>query len=223
MALAAVSGLVDAIAFGHLYDVFPANQSGNVVFFGVAIGEGDLAAMWAPATAMVGFALGAGISAALRRRGPIPGPARTLLAIEALALAGVALAVGPVDEVANPLGGFGGAAVLLALAVAMGVQTEILQAHAGVSISTTYQTGALTRIAENLAGVGSPDPAARRRTIAVLATVFAAYVAGAAIGAFLVRRWGAVFLVPIALLALLALVQPWWGDRGADAARATDP
>ena len=212
-ALAAVSGMVDAICFGHLFDVFPANQSGNVVFFGVAMGEGRTAGLWQPATAMLGFALGAGASAALRRTGSGTGRARELLAAEAVLLVVVAVAVGPVTEVDRQLGGIGGAALLLALAVAMGVQTEVLQAHAGVAISTTYQTGALTRIAENLARAGDPDPQARRRVVSVLSIVFATYVAGAAIGAFLVSRWGAVLVVPIVVLAVAALTQPRWSDR----------
>jgi uncharacterized membrane protein YoaK (UPF0700 family) len=217
-ALAAVAGMVDAICFGHLFDVFPANQSGNVIFFGVAVGEGRIDDLWQPATAMVGFALGAGASAALRRGGRIPGSARALLAVEALMLIVVAVAVGPVTEVDSQLGGVGGAVLLLVLAVAMGVQTEVLQAHAGVSIATTYQTGALTRIAENLAGAGSPDPEARRRVITILALVFATYIGGAALGAFLVSRWGAVLVVPIAVLAVAALTQPWWGERARAAA-----
>src|SRR5689334_5480651 len=54
VALAAVAGFVDAVCFGHLFDVFPANQSGNIIFFGVAIGDQDASQLWPSATAMVG-------------------------------------------------------------------------------------------------------------------------------------------------------------------------
>ena len=37
MALAVVAGFVDAVGFLHVVAVFPANQSGNVVFLGLSI------------------------------------------------------------------------------------------------------------------------------------------------------------------------------------------
>ena len=37
--LAAVAGFVDAVGFNRLFGVFPANQSGNVAFLGMAIGS----------------------------------------------------------------------------------------------------------------------------------------------------------------------------------------
>jgi len=37
--LATVTGWVDAIGFTRLFQVFPANQSGNMVLFGISVGN----------------------------------------------------------------------------------------------------------------------------------------------------------------------------------------
>lgn len=223
VALAAVAGCVDAVCFGHLFDVFPANQSGNIVFFGVAIGDHDGSQLWPSATAMVGFVVGAGAASLIRRR-RAPGrqrPTRLLLGVEVVLVAVVAVAVGPVTEVTTLLDGVRGALVLLGLAVAMGIQTEVLQTHAGVSISTTYQTGALTHIAEGLAGAATGttgvDRARRWAPLAVLAVVLVGYIGGAAAGASIVRSWGAALAVPVVVLAVLAVCEPWWSRPAAGA------
>jgi uncharacterized membrane protein YoaK (UPF0700 family) len=215
--LGALAGYVDAVCFGHLFEVFPVNQSGNIIFFGVAIGDSDGSALWPSATAMAGFALGAGASSIVRRAAGPVGRNQVLLAIEAALLAVVAVAVGSITEVTALLGGAKGFLVLLGLAVAMGVQTEVLTAHAGVSISTTYQTGALTHLAEDVAAAATRlgDSRPRGRAMGILTLVLGGYIGGAAIGARLVSSWGGVLIVPIAVLVALALSEPWWSERRA--------
>jgi uncharacterized membrane protein YoaK (UPF0700 family) len=99
----------------------------------------------------------------------------------------------------------------------MGVQTEVLQAHAGVAISTTYQTGGLTHLAEDLAGAAAdaraPGHTRRRGPLGILTVVLVGYIGGAAAGASLVRSWGAVLVVPIAVLVALVATAPWWSHR----------
>ncbi len=53
----------------------------------------------------------------------------------------------------------------------------------------------------------------RRGPLGILTVVLAGYIGGAAAGASLVRSWGAVLVVPIIVLVLLALTQPWWSPR----------
>ena len=62
--LAVTTGYVDAVGFVRLFGVFPANQSGNLVFLGMAIGGHGPAPAWRAATAIVAFAV--------RRRGRLP-------------------------------------------------------------------------------------------------------------------------------------------------------
>jgi uncharacterized membrane protein YoaK (UPF0700 family) len=104
------------------------------------------------------------------------------------------------------LHGVAEAAVLLLTAGAMGIQTEVIGRVAGVAVATTYQAGAITRIAESIARTVVPTD--RVPTIApqltILFAVLAGYIGGAAVGAILGDARASV-LVPIAILAALAL------------------
>ena len=66
--LAVTTGYVDAVGFARLLGVFPANQSGNLVFLGMAIGGHGPTPGWRTATAIVGFAGGAALGYLLGRR-----------------------------------------------------------------------------------------------------------------------------------------------------------
>ena len=59
--MALIAGYVDAIGFTRLFDVFPANQSGNAVLLGVAIGDPSWDQGWRPGLSMVMFVLGVAI------------------------------------------------------------------------------------------------------------------------------------------------------------------
>ncbi len=129
MLLAAVAGFVDAVGFNRLFGVFPANQSGNVAFLGMAIGGDSPAAGWRCAVSIAGFALGTAAAFAFgraltaRRRGP------TLLTVEVGLLVVVSLVVGPVGDGLD--GGLTGAVLVVLGSVAMGVQTESIRRVAG--------------------------------------------------------------------------------------------
>jgi uncharacterized membrane protein YoaK (UPF0700 family) len=214
--LGAVAGFVDAVCFDRLFEVFPANQSGNAVLLGIGLGDASGTAIWRPATAMVGYALGVVLAVVVRRSGRVRRTARALLGAEVVLLAVVVALVGPVTAIDQPLGGAGAAALLLLTCVAMGIQTEVIRTHAGVALSTTYQTGALTRIAEDAVAAGAGGAAERRAAVApmtVLATVLVGYIGGAALGARLSDDWGWALVVPVVILAVLAAVEPWWNHR----------
>jgi uncharacterized membrane protein YoaK (UPF0700 family) len=66
--LAALTGFVDAVAFERFLGVFVANQSGNAVFLGMAIGGSSVSTVWRPAAAMLGFALGIVVGQLVRPR-----------------------------------------------------------------------------------------------------------------------------------------------------------
>jgi len=215
--LGAVAGFVDAVSFDRLFEVFPANQSGNAVLLGIGLGDAAGAEIWRPATAMAGYTLGIVAAVVVRRSGRVHRPARLLLGAEVVLLAIVVGVVGSVVAVDQPLSGLGGASLLLLTSAAMGLQTEVIRAHAGVALSTTYQTGALTTIAEDVVAAGEGGRDVRRASVApltILATVLVGYIGGAALGTRLTDDWGWALVVPVVILAALAVTEPWWNRRG---------
>jgi uncharacterized membrane protein YoaK (UPF0700 family) len=203
---------VDAICFDRVFEVFPANQSGNAVLLGIALGHGDGGNAWRPAVAITGFALGVALGLVLgsrmsRRRRP-----ELLVGLELAMLVPVTVVVLRDAHPTAELGGVASGLLVALTACAMGVQTEVIGRVAGTAVATTYQTGAITRIAESMARrVTVID---RRPTVArglvILLCVLVTYVGGAAAGAAL-GSWRAAMFVPIGVLvatALLAVVAP---------------
>ncbi len=204
VALAAIAGYVDAIGFTRLFGVFPANQSGNVVLFGIALGDGSGSGAWRPALAMVAFAAGVVLSYRAGRRLPEVHRRWALLTVEAIALALLALVVGEGLPAHAPMDGGKEVLALALAAAAMGIQTDVLRQVSGVAISTTYQSGALVRLSESAADAGSGAGAdAARHALTVVATVMAGYVGGAALGTLVARHWGGALWVPV-LVAVAA-------------------
>ena len=201
--LTAIAGCVDAIAFTRVTGVFPANQSGNLILLGLVAGGTPGAPVARTAGAIAAFAIGVMVAARVSGRlgrGRNPG----LLASELVLLALAALLCGalPVDDVSATVEGIRGTAALVALGLAMGVQTEIIRRVIGVGVSTTFETGALTRAAEQLGRPGATDS----RVVAVLALGVATYVGGAAAGASIAAHWARPLTVPLAALVALVLV-----------------
>jgi uncharacterized membrane protein YoaK (UPF0700 family) len=204
--LAGITGFVDAVAFERFLGVFPANQSGNAVFLGMAIGGSRVSTEWRPATAMVGFALGIVVGELLRRRVRGPRVGAWLLAGElALFLAVIAIA-GPIDRV-HLIGGIKGFVLIVLTSMAMGVQTEVIRHVAGTAVATTYQTGAIARMGEAVSRVVSRTARLREeREVVVLLVVLAAYVGGAAVGAASPGEWSWSMALAAAVVAALALL-----------------
>jgi uncharacterized membrane protein YoaK (UPF0700 family) len=197
-----------------LFGVFPANQSGNVAFLGMAIGGNSPAAGWRCALAIGGFALGTAAAFALghaltnRRRGPV------LLLVEIALLVVVSIVVGRVGDTLE--GGLTGVVLVLLGSVSMGVQTEVIRRVAGVAIATTYQSGAVARVGETAAGVlrrERPLVAKGVVTLPILGAVLVTYCGGAVLGAAEPGTWDRPLAVPIAALVALTIVwlaAPQW-------------
>ena len=213
--MALIAGAVDAIGFTRLFDVFPANQSGNAVLFGVAIGDPSWEQGWRPGLSMVtfvfgvavGFVVGAHLGAA--RRTP------TLLGIEAVLLLVFAAVAGNVEGDTAPIGGAREVFLLTVSSIAMGIATDVVRRVAGVAVYTTFQTGTIARLAETGAaevehalGVrGAPAvPSDARRVLAVLGAVIGGYIVGSAIGAAVVSEWGYALWIPAIMCTALVFV-----------------
>lgn len=205
--LAVVAGFVDAVAFLHLVGVFPANQSGNAVLFGIGVGGASPSPVWATGGAMVGFAVGVVGGRGWSARRPSAPHRTALLAVELTLLALVAAVAVALDHDGSALLPDGWRAVVVVVAsLAMGVQTEVLRRGAGVAVATTYQTGAITRMGEAIGTLpGTRERAEAQHVVAVLGSVLAGYVAGAALGATPLGD-GPFGLVPAVLALVVVLV-----------------
>jgi uncharacterized membrane protein YoaK (UPF0700 family) len=206
LVLVVVTGFVDAIGFTRLFGVFPANQTGNIVLFGISIGDGVTGDWWRPGLAMLAFALGVAVAHRGGRRIAARSRRPALLTIETLALATVAVLAGDVQQ-RHQLHGATEVMVLTVAALAMGLQTVLLGRVAGISVSTTFETGALVRLTETVddfTAIRTTD--AGRRTALVLAAIVVGYAAGAALGTATSREWGRALWIPVIVVAALALV-----------------
>jgi uncharacterized membrane protein YoaK (UPF0700 family) len=214
--LAAITGYVDAIGFVCLFGVFPANQSGNVVLFGIALGSGHANDAWRPALAMAGFALGVLVAYRAGKRIAERHRRWTLLTVETIALAALALVAGDVLHAHAPMGGADEVVALALASVAMGLQTVALGRVSGVSVSTTYQTGAIVRLSESAADAvpGSESAADARRALTVLAIVIACYAGGAALGALVARHWGGALWIAVLAAATCSVLDATLRSKG---------
>jgi uncharacterized membrane protein YoaK (UPF0700 family) len=232
--LAWVAGYVDAVGFLTLAGLFVAHMSGNTVRLGVFVGDGDwsLAAQrFVPIVVfMLGVVGGIALVEALQRRST-PASAR-VLSIEALLLLVFMLVGRAVLDGRGPPPGSWDYYLLASLAVlAMGLQKVALRRVAGLPIHTTFVTGMLTYIGEELvhgwyarrdlrrAGTASTrdDPArVAFRRARFHGGVWLSYLAGGVLGAFIALHWDLWSLtLPLAVLAALIILDPL--GRGARA------
>ena len=224
--LAVVAGYVDAVGFLTLAGLFVAHMSGNTVRLGVFVGDGD----WSLAAQRlvpiivftIGVAGGIALVEALRRRSA-PAPAARVLSVEAALLLAFMLVGRIVLDGHGAAGGSWHYYLLAVLAVlAMGWQNAALRRVAGVPVHTTFVTGILTHLAEESvngwyawrdlrrAGTGRrPDDAVAVafRRARLHGGVWASYLAGGVLGAFLALHWNLWSLtLPLAVLGVLIVV-----------------
>jgi len=220
--MAVIAGYVDAIGFTRLFAVFPANQSGNAVLLGVAIGDPSWDQGWRPGVSMVAFVLGVAVGFALGARLGDTRRTPVLLAIEGVLLVVFAALAGNVKGDVAPLGGAREVVLLVVSSIAMGVETDVVRRVAGVPVYTTFQTGTIARLAETGAeevehalgvhGVPAPPPDGRR-VLAVLGAVIGGYIVGSAIGAAIVSGWGYALWVPAIVCVALVFVTATRSNR----------
>ena len=202
LVLTMVTGLVDAVSYLSLGHVFVANMTGNVVFLGFAVADAQDFSIPASLLAIAAFLAGALAggwlgSSAGQHRG-------RLLAIATYietALLGAALIVSTVGHA--PEGELVRYALIVLLALAMGLQNATARRLGVPDLTTTVLTLTLTGIAADSTLAGGTNPNPGRRLVAT-ATMFL----GAAIGAVLVFHVGisAVLALALALLVLNGIV-----------------
>ncbi len=195
--LTMVTGLVDAVSYLKLGHVFVANMTGNVVFLGFAVADPQDFSISASLVAMAGFLVGALLGG---RLGSSLGHHRGRLAAVAsyikIGLVGAALGVS-----LAPVGADGTVtryALIVLLALAMGLQNAIARRLGVPDLTTTVLTLTLTGLAADstLAGGKNINPGRR-----ILAT--AVMFLGAAIGALLTLRVSVSAALALALTLLI--------------------
>jgi len=202
VALAAAAGTLDATSFLGLDEIFPANQTGNTVLLGIAVGRGDCPAAARAGAALATFVVGVtALAVALRRRPASEGWFRetaVALTVEAALLA-VLLAVWRAGSVT--------AAIALA-AFAMGMQSLAAQRVGVAGVSTTFVTGTLTRLGARVGrGVGAAQDATP-------ALVWVGYLAGAVAGGAVTHLWSGRAGVAVALVVVAGVAGVTWAGGG---------
>ncbi len=180
IALTLLTGVVDAASYLRFGHVFVANMTGNIVFLGFALAGAQGLSAVVSTVALVSFLVGAlaggrlGARNAEHRGHVLRAGSAAQVTLFAVALI-VALAV---DE---PLSSGARYALLVPMALAMGVQNATAQRLAVPELTTTVLTRTLTGLASESRLAGGPGSKAGRRVVAI-----AAMLLGALVGALLV-------------------------------------
>jgi uncharacterized membrane protein YoaK (UPF0700 family) len=179
VALTFAAGSVDAVVFLRL-DVFTAVMTGNIVFLGVAIGQGAFGNALRSLVALAAYASGVVIGArlvavagrsSLSERSLVP-PLGLEWALQFVFLGGWVLSGARPDGVAA-------GALIACSGMAMGIQASAARALAP-GMPTTYVTGTLTALLSELSALGGLGADWWRRAAIVLALAVGA-LTGAAV------------------------------------------
>ena len=191
VALTIITGLVDAFSYLVLGHVFVANMTGNVVFLGFALVGAPGFSVGASAVALVSFWCGAlaGGNVGTRlgeNRGRLLATAATIQAtFLAVAVLLAAVSGSPVSVgFRYPL--------IVALALAMGIQNATARKLAVPDLTTTVLTLTITGIAADRSNAGGAGSSNGRRVVSVTSMLLGALV-------------GAVFVLHVHIVAALAM------------------
>nr|WP_231716074.1 YoaK family protein [Arthrobacter zhangbolii] len=178
LALTFSTGVVDAVGYLGLDQVFTGNMTGNVVLLGMAFAGGTGLPVLRPVLALIFFMLGAALAGRMLRKGPQGWSSRTSVALIVVAAVITALAVFTLlaDVQGNEvLGGI----TTSSLATAMGVQAATAKRLAVAEITTVVVTSTITGLASDSRLAGGNSRFWLRRALAI-ALIMLGAVAGAA-------------------------------------------
>ncbi|MFL5661964.1 MAG: YoaK family protein [Ktedonobacteraceae bacterium] len=185
-----IAGWVDALGYLGLGQVFTSFMSGNVVFLGLALAQGDLGLLERSVTALVTFLVGAALGAWIAGREPFHAAwadsGTRALALEWIVL--LLLAIGwLLIGIPSRIGS--GQLLLIGLAAfAMGIQGAVVQTLNIPGIAAVALTGTLLALGKRL--VYHAQPAASTKAVGI----------GLLIGLCLTYAISAI---------VVALMQPW--------------
>lgn len=198
--LTLIAGMVDAVAFLGLDQVFAANMTGNLILLGIGIAGAASVAINGPAVALGAFLLGAALIGRVEHRGRsrryyASRLVRIELAVVAIA-ALVSIGFESDDEFRRLL-------IIALLAAAMGARNESIRRINVPELRTTVQTLAIAGLAAHEA-LGSRSLGDRLRLFGITAML-----CGAVIGALLILHtdlvWALIAIAVVDALTLLVL------------------
>ncbi len=213
--LAAIAGWVDAVGFLVLFGLFTAHLSGNTARLGVELGRGNVGLAVTYAVPIVVFFLAVAAAIAYmghaapgsRRLGPLLGVELTLLVV----YLGLGTALRDAGDLTVRSGAYYALAVLAV--AAMGLQTAALRHVAGVTVHTTFITGMVANLAEEVVAAARHEAGAARRA-QVHGGLVGAYILGAVGGSALESAW-ALWALAVPIVVLAALIVLVGRDRAA--------
>lgn len=203
--LAFAAGTMDTIAFLTLGEVFTSAMSGNTVLFGLALGQGHLAAAARSLVAFAGYVCGVIVAAVLlreRERG-----IRRTIGLELLFVAAFAALWAVRDGARHPADPYG---LIVLSAIAMGLQGGVGRTIRVPGVPTIVITSTLTAIVGGiteraLAREKLLTSAARQQIGAYTAYFGSAVLSGVAV-------WSG-WLVAMPFAPLAAVLAVWLGLR----------
>lgn len=177
LALTLVTGIVDAASYLRLGHVFVANMTGNIVFLGFALAGAHAVSVASSLTALAAFLVGAFLGGLLSARTPSH-RGHMLRSAAALQVVLIAVAVAIAAGASSPPHGATRYALLVPMALAMGVQNAAAQRLAVPELTTTVLTRTLTGIASEGSLAGGKGAHFGRRALAVAAMLLGALAGG---------------------------------------------
>jgi uncharacterized membrane protein YoaK (UPF0700 family) len=200
IALTFAAGVVDAVSFLGLGQIFTANMTGNVVFLALAVGQRSLLTALHSVGALIGFAFGALVAGQILAR-PRPAglwPRRVTWVLWGEFACVVAFAAIWALASGEPSAGL--LYVLIGLSsFGMGIQNAAARHLAVPGLTTTVVTTAFTGFMVDLPALGISGPTQRRAGVAVIALF-----SGATVGATLMvyARTFAPFVTAATVIAV---------------------
>jgi uncharacterized membrane protein YoaK (UPF0700 family) len=206
LALTVVTGLVDAASVLGLGRVFTANMTGNVVFLGFAAAGSPGLSFARSSAALVAFLLGAVAGGRIGLplgAGTASRPVSIAFGCEtALLLGATGFAVGGgADLIELPPRLY---AAIMLTGAAMGIRNAVVRRLAIADLTTTVLTLTLTGLAADSSLAGSNGPRLGRRIASILCMF-----AGAALGAWLLRRSVALVLGMAGVVSAFCTLATW--------------
>ena len=177
LTLTVVTGLVDATSYLKLGHVFVANMTGNVVFLGFGIAGAGGISIWASLTALGSFLVGGvcGGRIGVRWSNDRGRHLTATVSAELLFVTG-ALVIAAFSPHHVPIGSR--YALIVLLAIAMGIQNATARKLAVPDLTTTVLTMTLTGVAADAALAGGHGSKIGRRALSVTAMLLGALIGG---------------------------------------------